>query len=137
MEWTPVERLSLHLCVLAPAPLTANVMPSPSESARVERPVRSLTLPAFVCGICSGPVAFGLAMLTGQNHLPEQTKELLALISLATVLGGAFVFACIARLTLSPEASVGSRRLTNIAIAAPLAWAATIAAFIAYALTQV
>lgn len=68
-------------------------MTSPLEYARPDPPARSLALPAFVCGACSGPAAYALAALSAHNHLEERTKESLMLASLALVLGGAFVFA--------------------------------------------
>jgi hypothetical protein len=76
-------------------------------------------------------------MFAAANHMPEQTKELLGLVALAVVLGGALVFACIARLALPHDASAGSRQLANIAIVLPLAWGAAIVAFIAYVLSRV
>ncbi len=81
-------------------------------------------------------MAIGLAVLAAANHLPEQTKEFLALLALAAVLGGALVFACLARLTVPLGASAHSRRIANIAIAAPIAWCVAFAAFVAFALSQ-
>ena len=94
-------------------------------------------LAALICGVLSGPAAFGLAALAADNHLEEQTKELLGLSALIAVLGGAFAFSCIARVRLPTAASSGARVVANLAIAAPVLWAAAIFAFLMYALSQV
>ena len=109
-------------------------MLSPPEDFRVGLLGRSLALAAFSCGLCSGPVAFGLALLGGANHLPEETKELIGLLALVAVLGGALAFGCVARFCLPAGASASSRRFANIAVAAPPVWSVAIAAFIIYAL---
>src|SRR5437763_2737333 len=103
-------------------------MPASLEYARPEpRPrERSLALPAFICGICSGPAAFGLAVLASVNHLPE-------IIALAVVLGGALVFACIVRIGLAEAAPPRTRRLANVAIVAPIAWSTAIFLLLIYA----
>jgi hypothetical protein len=111
-------------------------MPEPLDYRPVEPRIRSLALPALICGICSGPVASALALLASANHLPEKTKEGLALISFAGILGGAFIFACAARLLLPDGAPARLRRLTGIAIAAPILWCIPIIAYLYYALRQ-
>jgi hypothetical protein len=95
-----------------------------------------LALPAFICAVCSGPVALLFAQLAAANHLPEPTKERLGLLALVAVLGGSLVFSCIARLMLSSGASARLRRLANISIVLPIAWAAAIAALTLYALIR-
>ena len=111
-------------------------MPSSLEYARAESEVGSLALTAFVCGLCSGPVAFGLALLGSANHLPEPKKELIGLIALIVVLGGAFIFGVVARVRLPSAAPSRQRLLANIAIVAPVAWVVVICAFIMFALSQ-
>jgi hypothetical protein len=112
-------------------------MPVLLQYSQSEPPVRSLALPAFVCGLCSGPVAFGLAVFAAANHLREQTKELLGLLAFLTILGGALVFSCVARAKLPSEATWRLRLFANVAIAAPIVWCVAIFAFIAYLLKQV
>src|SRR5438270_5736789 len=97
-------------------------MPSTLDYAVRESNAPSLLIPAFMCGAFSGPAAFGLALLGAHNHLDEQTKELLGFSALIVVLGGAFVFSCIARARLPVSASFRVRVFANLAIAAPILW---------------
>jgi hypothetical protein len=101
-------------------------MPSSLEYARPEPRDRSLALPALICGICSGPAAFGLAVLASLNHLPE-------FVALVVVLGGALVFASVVRVGLPRDAPARARRLANVAIIAPIAWYLAIFALVLYA----
>jgi hypothetical protein len=101
-------------------------MPASLEYARPESRDRSLALPAFICGVCSGPAAFGLAVLASVNHLPE-------IIALAVVLSGALAFACVVRVRLAEAATPRTRRLANVAIAAPIAWSIIIFLLLIYA----
>jgi hypothetical protein len=60
------------------------VMPSTLDYASGGLHTKSLAVPAFICGLLSGPAAFGLALLGlallgAANHLDEGTKELLGL----------------------------------------------------------
>jgi hypothetical protein len=98
-------------------------MPSTLEYARPEPRDRSLALPAFICGVCSGPVAFGLAVIASANNLS-------GVIAVAVVLGGALAFACIVRGRLPEAAPPRTRRLANVAIVAPIAWSIAILALV-------
>jgi len=111
-------------------------MSSTLEYATRQSNVRSLAIPALICGAISGPAAFALALLAGQNHLDEQTKEFLGLSALIGVLGGAFTFSCVVRVRLPKAASPRTRAIANLAIIAPLLWAAAIFAFFVYLLSQ-
>jgi hypothetical protein len=108
-------------------------LPLDYDSRRQEK---SLALPAFIVGICSGPAAFGLALLAAANDHDERTKELGGIACLAAVLGGALIFGCFATGKLPSNASPRQRRMAHIAIAAPIAWGIAIIAFILYALSQ-
>jgi hypothetical protein len=112
-------------------------MPSTLDYASREAHARTLAIPALICGVLSGPAAFGLALLGAHNHLDEQTKELLGLSALVIVLGGAFAFGCVVRARLPAAAPNRTRVFANLAIAAPVLWAGAIIAFIMYALSQV
>jgi hypothetical protein len=112
-------------------------MPSTLDYAGRGSHTRSLAIPAFICGVLSGPGAIGLALLVANNGLDERTKELLGLTALILGLGGAFTFSCVVRVRLPASATNGIRLLANFAIAAPVLWAGAIVAFIMYALSQV
>ncbi len=101
-------------------------MPASLEYARPEPRDGSLALLAFICGMCAGPVAFGLAVLASANHLPE-------IIALALVLGGALVFVCVVRIRLPEPAPPRTRRLATIAIVATIAWPIAIFLLLIYA----
>jgi hypothetical protein len=96
------------------------------EYARRESRGGTLALPAFICGICSGPIAFGLAVLASLSHWPE-------IVALGVVLGGALIFACVARMALSKAAPAWNRYLANVAIVAPIVWSIAILLLLIYA----
>ncbi len=102
------------------------VVPLSLEYARDESRGGPLALPAFICGVCSGPIAFGLAVLASLSHLPE-------IIALVVVLGGALIFACVARIALPKAVPTRNRRLANVAIAAPIVWSIAIFLLLIYA----
>jgi len=58
------------------------------------------------------------------------------LFALAAVLGGAFVFAIVARLKLPATAAWGPRFMAKAAIVAPIVWAIIIIAFIVYSIAH-
>ncbi len=93
-------------------------------------------MPAFICGLCSGPVAAGLGFLAGANHLDETTKEHLAMLALVIPHAVALAFGCIVRAALPLDAPTRMQRMANAAIIAPLAWAAVIAGLVMYMLSQ-
>jgi hypothetical protein len=110
-------------------------MPSPLEYVRTQPTARSLALPAFICGICAGPTAIGLAFAA--SSIPVVGKpDLLALWVLVAVLAGSLIFGCVVRAKLPSDAPSMSRLLANIAIVAPLTWGAAISLFAYYILSQ-
>jgi hypothetical protein len=115
----------------------SEVMPSTLDYAGRSLNVRSLAVPAFICGLLSGPAAIGFALLAAHNDRDEQLKERLALSAMVVILGGAFVFSCVARSRLPVGASSRMRVFANLAIAAPILWAAGIIAFLMILFSQV
>jgi hypothetical protein len=103
------------------------LMRAPLEYARPKSPVRSLALPAFVCGLCSGPAVVGLGTLVAAND-DSQTAQQLALFFSCVVLAGALAFGCIARARLPSGAPPRLRLFANLAVAAPIAWCIAILA---------
>jgi len=104
---------------------------------------KTVTISAFIVGLCSGPAACGVAifseniLFSADNHLAEETKELLTLFALAAVLVAAFVFAIFARLQLPATAAWGPRLMAKAAIVAPMVWAIIIIALIVYSIAHV
>jgi hypothetical protein len=100
-------------------------MPASLEYARPESHDRVLVRVALVCSICSGPAAFGLAMLASLTEFSE-------IVALAVVLGGTFVFACIVRIGLPQAAPPRIWHLVNVAVVAPVAWSIAIVLLLIY-----
>jgi hypothetical protein len=97
---------------------------------------KAVTIWAFVVGLCSGPAAYGVAIFSADNHLAEETKELLTLFAVAAVLVAAFVFAIYARLQLPANAAWGPRLMAKAAIVAPIVWTIIIIALIVYSIAH-
>jgi hypothetical protein len=91
-------------------------------------------LAALICGVVSGPAAYGLAGLLADNHLSEALKEVLGISAIVGILGGALIFAAV---TLFRTQTPRERILAGIGVASPIIWAILIFAFVLYALSQV
>jgi hypothetical protein len=97
----------------------------------------SLAVTALKCGVSSGPIVAVVSLVASHIPLPEETTMRFALLATVGILGGAFVFSCIVRMTLSPLASSKHRMLANIGIAAPVVWGIVIYVLVQFALSQI
>ena len=96
-------------------------------------PRKTLALPAMICGLISGPLTFGLALIAAYSHLPDKTKEVLGLLAWFVPLGGAFGFSLFVRLGLPESANPRDRNRAAIGTVAPFVWVMAIFAIVVFA----
>ena len=91
-------------------------MSSILDYARPPSADKTNAVSALVCGLCSGPVGFGLALLGSANSWSEGTKEALGWIALALTMGGALVYGCVIKLKMPASASQRDHAFTTVGI---------------------
>jgi hypothetical protein len=106
------------------------------DYARPEPHRNSLAIAAMICGLCSGPAGYGLALFLADNHLAESVKELRGELALVLTLGGASVFAYVVRVRLPITGAARDRVFANIGVVAPIAWCAAGIAVLIFALAD-
>ena len=111
-------------------------MPVTLEYALPDQTVKTNAVWALVCGLCSGPVGFGLAILASANSWAEGTKERVGFIALVGTLGAAVLFSCLIKQKLPTSASRRDHSFTTVGIAAPMVWGLIIFLYISWALSQ-
>ena len=99
-----------------------HMMGTPLEYAGPTGLAKTMAAPAMICGLCSGPVGFGLAFICSLIRLDEKTEALLMFLAVGIPMAGALVFGCVARSRLPAGASKRDRRFAYVGISAPIGW---------------
>ena len=106
----------------------------PLEYAGPIQKVRTEALPAMICGLCCGPVGWGLAYLCGAlcsaGHCSESTELIAVVAAFVTTTGWGFVFGCFVLKDLPAAAPVRDRVFAILGVVAPIGWAIAIMASI-------